>query len=225
MTTIVNYGTIRLTVVVNHDLKGKNSKMGEITRLMDHTGSEKINRIINTAFKEFSLNGYVKASTNEIVKSAEISKGLLFHYFGSKQNLYDELIDFAFEYTMITIQENMNFRERDFFQRLKRILQIRIAVSKDYPYIFDFLSVVSKENSKDDRTGSFLKENMDFIEKIYSFNIDLSLFRTDIEIDQAINIVRWTFEKILEGEQSDQEKREEGEKYIRTLRSLLYNEE
>ena len=192
---------------------------------MDHTGTEKINSIINSAFEEFSLNGYVKASTNEIVKNAGISKGLLFHYFGNKQRLYEELIDFAFEYTMITIQENMNFRERDFFQRLKRILQIRIAISKDYPYIYNFLSVVSKEQSDDGRTGNFMKENMDFIEKIYSFNIDLSLFREDIEIDQAMNIVRWTFEKILEEDKADQTKREEGEKYIKTLRYLLYKEE
>ena len=199
--------------------------MSRITRLMNHTGTEKINSIINSAFEEFSLNGYVKASTNEIVKNAGISKGLLFHYFGNKQRLYEELIDFAFEYTMITIQENMNFRERDFFQRLKRILQIRIAISKDYPYIYDFLSVVSKEQSDDGRTGNFMKENMDFIEKIYSFNIDLSLFREDIEIDQAMNIVRWTFEKILEEDKADQNKREEGEKYIKTLRDLLYKEE
>ena len=199
--------------------------MSRITHLMDHTGTEKINSIINSAFEEFSLNGYVKASTNEIVKNAGISKGLLFHYFGNKQRLYEELIDFAFEYTMITIQENMNFRERDFFQRLKRILQIRIAISKDYPYIYDFLSVVSKEQSDDGRTGNFMKENMDFIEKIYSFNIDLSLFREDIEIDQAMNIVRWTFEKILEEDKADQNKREEGEKYIKTLRYLLYKEE
>ena len=35
---------------------------------------EKQDRIINAALKEFALKGYDNASTNEIVKSSEISK-------------------------------------------------------------------------------------------------------------------------------------------------------
>ena len=49
---------------------------------------EKQDRMINGALKVFALNGYQKASTDDIVKEAEISKGLLFHYFGSKAGLY-----------------------------------------------------------------------------------------------------------------------------------------
>ena len=39
---------------------------------------EKQDRIINASLKIFALNGYSRASTDEIVKEAEISKGLLF---------------------------------------------------------------------------------------------------------------------------------------------------
>ncbi len=44
--------------------------------------------IINAALKSFALNGYKKTSTDVIVREAGISKGLLFHYFISKQGLY-----------------------------------------------------------------------------------------------------------------------------------------
>jgi len=37
---------------------------------------EKQSRIINAAIKEFVHKGYNKASTNEMVKDADISKGL-----------------------------------------------------------------------------------------------------------------------------------------------------
>ena len=40
---------------------------------------EKQDRIINAAIKEFAQKGYDKASTNEIVKEAGISKGLLYN--------------------------------------------------------------------------------------------------------------------------------------------------
>lgn len=46
---------------------------------------EKQDRILNAALKEFAQKGYQNASTNEIVKEAGISKGLLFHYFNNKR--------------------------------------------------------------------------------------------------------------------------------------------
>ena len=49
--------------------------------------TEKRERIINAALKEFAKNGYDKASTNDIVKEAEISKGSLFNYFNSKNEI------------------------------------------------------------------------------------------------------------------------------------------
>ena len=42
---------------------------------------EKQDRMINAALKVFSQYGYNHASTDEIVKEAQIIKGLLFHYF------------------------------------------------------------------------------------------------------------------------------------------------
>ena len=52
---------------------------------------EKKQIIINSAYKVFSKNNYKKASTNEIVELSNISKGILFHYFKNKFNLYKYL--------------------------------------------------------------------------------------------------------------------------------------
>ena len=49
---------------------------------------EKQDRMINAALKVFGMRGYQFASTDDIVREAGISKGLLFHYFGSKLGLY-----------------------------------------------------------------------------------------------------------------------------------------
>lgn len=44
--------------------------------------------MINAALKVFALNGYRHASTDDIVREAAISKGLLFHYFENKLGVY-----------------------------------------------------------------------------------------------------------------------------------------
>ena len=38
-------------------------------------------RIIKAALEEFGQNGYVAASTNNMCKNHDISKGLLFHHY------------------------------------------------------------------------------------------------------------------------------------------------
>ena len=56
---------------------------------------EKQDRIINAALLVFAQNGYRHAGTDEVVRRACISKGLLFHYFESKLGLYVFLYDYA----------------------------------------------------------------------------------------------------------------------------------
>ncbi len=50
------------------------------------------NKMIEAAIVEFGLHGYEGASTNQICAGASISKGLLYHYFKSKENLFLETL-------------------------------------------------------------------------------------------------------------------------------------
>ena len=45
---------------------------------------EKQDRMINGAIEVFAKNGFKHASTDDMVKAVDVSKGLWFHYFGSK---------------------------------------------------------------------------------------------------------------------------------------------
>ncbi|MFC6331907.1 TetR/AcrR family transcriptional regulator [Paenibacillus septentrionalis] len=49
-------------------------------------------QILQTALDLFVARGYYGTSTREISKAAGISSGLMFHYFTSKQHIYEELI-------------------------------------------------------------------------------------------------------------------------------------
>ena len=54
---------------------------------------EKQKVILDAAAREFAEHGYQGASTNRIVQTAQIGKGMLFYYFGSKLELYHLLLD------------------------------------------------------------------------------------------------------------------------------------
>lgn len=57
---------------------------------------EKKERIITAAMVEFGKYGYENSSTNRIVKDCGISKGSLFKYFKSKEELYFYLVELIF---------------------------------------------------------------------------------------------------------------------------------
>ena len=54
---------------------------------------EKQKAILDAAAREFAEHGFQGASTNRIVQDAQIGKGMLFYYFGSKLELYHTLLD------------------------------------------------------------------------------------------------------------------------------------
>ncbi len=60
----------------------------EIQSPPENKNSDSKNKIIEAALQEFGEHGYDGASTNQICLAAGISKGLLYHYFKSKENLF-----------------------------------------------------------------------------------------------------------------------------------------
>ena len=106
---------------------------------------EKQDRMINAALKVFSEYGYYHASTDEIVKNAQISKGLLFHYFGSKIGIYAFLYDYATRFVTLELTANVEKNENGYFELYHQILSAKVAAMSQYPYIFLYLNKADEE--------------------------------------------------------------------------------
>ncbi|MGG3561504.1 TetR/AcrR family transcriptional regulator [Neobacillus rhizosphaerae] len=164
--------------------------------------SEKQNRIINAAIQEFAQKGYSIASTNEIVKEAGISKGLLFHYFQNKKQLFLFLFDSCVELITDDFYKKIDLSETDFFQRIRQSVLIKMELLAQYPNIFKFVEKAYLDDSADIQTEMQKKIrelNHINIGKIYE-GIDISKFRDDIDIQKIFKIITWTFEKLSDEE-------------------------
>ncbi|MGO1368341.1 TetR/AcrR family transcriptional regulator [Senegalia sp. (in: firmicutes)] len=156
---------------------------------------EKQDRIINSALEEFSKNSFEKASTNNIVKNAEISKGLLYHYFGTKKKLYEFLKEFTIRETIKNIEGNIDWDERDLLLRIKEAGIIKLKMTDKYPYIFNFFAKIFEDSSVDEMKNLTDNYSLGLVDKIYTKNIDFSIFRDDIDRKKIFDIINWTFEK------------------------------
>lgn len=101
---------------------------------------EKQDRMINAALKIFALRGYRHASTDDIVREAAISKGLLFHYFESKLGVYDFIYDYSVRYMILELRSNVDSKEKDLFEVMKQIERARMHAMRGYPYMQQFLN-------------------------------------------------------------------------------------
>ena len=100
---------------------------------------EKQDRIINAGLKVFAKYGYRHATTDEIVKEAGISKGLLFHYFTNKVGVYVFLMDYSVRFLLLEFSRTVKEDTTNFFELLKQMENGKLAVLKNYPYMQAFL--------------------------------------------------------------------------------------
>jgi TetR/AcrR family transcriptional regulator len=157
---------------------------------------EKQNRIINSAIKVFAQKGYQTASTNEIVKEAEISKGLLFHYFTNKKELYLFLYDHLIGILSEKIFEKVDWDEKEIFSKYRQVALIKLELFQQYPSMFDFIKAVYVEDAeevKPDLERRLQEMVSSSYQKLFT-EIDYSPFKEEVDIPRAINIIFWTME-------------------------------
>lgn len=195
--------------------------------------SEKRNRIIQSAMQEFS-KGYSAANTDEITKNAGISKGLLFHYFGSKKGLFLFLMKYAAK-TVSSEYIKVSVDSRDFLENLWKMSLLAIELTFQYPILYKFLTkgVFSlNEVFPDGLPKDIHNPSGDIMIQIYQ-NTDISLFRDDIDMEKARNIIIWTMkgfsDKLLVyGSDIENYKvhydeiTKELKEYLKILRKILY---
>ncbi len=157
---------------------------------------EKQERIINAALREFSEKGFDKASTNEIVKTAGISKGLLFHYFHNKKELFLYLYNYSLDVVTRDFYEKVDFSERDMFRRFRHMSLLKLELISKFPEMLDFVLTAYLDNSAEIK-NELSANNADRLKSIYARifqDIDTSCFKKGVDVKRAIEIFMWTLE-------------------------------
>lgn len=151
---------------------------------------EKQDRMINGAMKVFALNGYEKASTDVIIKEAGISKGLLFHYFGSKKNLYEFVVEYCGRYLSVELAAGISDAEKNIFERIRLAEEAKLRMLKNYPYLDLLLICVQSEIHPD--AAECAKNWADKVDSLYESLIngaaDEALLRGSLTLESAREI-------------------------------------
>lgn len=191
---------------------------------------EKQDRMINAALKVFAMNGYEHASTDDIVREAGISKGLLFHYFLSKIGLYSFIYDYSVKYLMLELSTGVSKGETDYFDLVRQIREAELQVMYNYPYMLQFLNESKKENvsealmATEDKRGVLPHQYNQLMRRA-----DLSHFKPETDIEKLTKMIELTVqglmtERFVNGDFQPELFGEEIDKYLIMLKKMSYQE-
>ena len=157
----------------------------------ENVDKKKQRRIIDAALKEFSDKGYVKANTNVICKSADISKGLLFHYFGSKKNLYAYVLDNVTREMMRRLTEYMPSGQMDLFDLITEVSTAKLRIGLEMPegYRLIYEAFVNTPKELEDTVSHKFREVLGGQREAFDKLVDESKFKEGIDKKRAIDLI------------------------------------
>ncbi len=152
---------------------------------------EKQSTIIDAALDAFGRNGYKKTSVSDIANAAGISKAMVFHYFGTKKDLYFYLLNFSSNMIMDEINDKFDSSVTDFFERIIMATMLKMAVIKKHPATLSYLSSVFYETNEEVKDGiiSLMSQGDSFRNKIALEGIDYSKFKDSVDVKLVMKML------------------------------------
>lgn len=183
--------------------------------------------MINASLKMFGSYGYRFASTDDIVKEAGISKGLLFHYFGSKLGVYTFVYDYSVRFMTMELKNAVQPDETDFFNLYIQIEQGKLQVLKNYPCMQLFLDKCNTENVSEALLA--IEEKRREIEALYQSifsQADLSRLPKYLDVEKLRYMLHSTLLTLMESHFTERDFHaemvyEENVAYIELLRAMV----
>jgi TetR/AcrR family transcriptional regulator len=162
---------------------------------------KKQDKILDAAIIEFSKSGYEKASTNKIVEHAGIGKGMLFHYFNSKKELFNDLVEISIKYVEEDFINQIDRSKSDFIEKSKSVAQAKMNAMKKNRKPFDLMGQLylhNFEGMSEDQIERGKKIQKELYKVLYE-DVDTSYFREDIAPEVIMKLIQWS----IEGYQSE----------------------
>lgn len=158
---------------------------------------EKQDRMINAALKVFAENGFRRASTDEMVKEAGVSKGLLFHYFGSKMGLYQFICNYSVKYMLMEMTGTVNSEETDYFKICRQMEKAKTEAMKNFPYMQMFL--LGAEREDDAEALSVVRDSAGELLETYDHILKRVVFRggEHISLERLVKLVNYALQGLL----------------------------
>ena len=185
-------------------------------------------RILESALAEFSEQGYGASSVNTISNGEGLSKGIIYHYFPTKDDLYLACVEECFQMLTGHLQSHTNMEGQTAEERLEQYFRVRLDFFEQNPqYQRIFCDAVIMppahlEDSTQEKKAPFDRFNIDSLNRM----LEPVSLRSDLSREDVVDTFRQYQDYInARYQMTGSEKidiRDHEESCRRALRILLY---
>lgn len=189
---------------------------------------EKQSQIISAGFYCFGKLGYKKTSASNIAQEANISKAMVFHYFGNKKGLYVYLMNYACDLMENEIKNQHDLNNHDFFDYILLDIQVKENLLKQQPHLLLFMASLLQETDLEviEEIQKLKERGLDFHQTNYLNTVDYSKFKTDVDPQLVLDLITSYVTTITQNTHSDLENSfNKIYTCINMLRNNLYKQE
>lgn len=125
---------------------------------------------------------------------------MLFYYFNSKEQLFHHLVEHGIEYMTREYLNRLGEHETDFIEKYRQAAKVKMRVYVSRPHLLTFLSSLYLSNEVElprELTARLTEITEESYARIFS-NIDISLFREDLDPDRVIKLIKWSLDGYAE---------------------------
>lgn len=149
-------------------------------------------KIMDSALKEFGDKSYAEASLNTICKEGNISKGIIYHYFKDKDELFLACMKECFDALTAYLKKQVSVDEKPADWLLKQYFDARMVFFKQNPaYLKLFSSAVIMPPPHLAASISGIRKDFDALNvEVFTALLKRVSLRSDITIEEAVNELR-----------------------------------
>ncbi|WP_432663679.1 TetR/AcrR family transcriptional regulator [Wukongibacter baidiensis] len=160
--------------------------------------------LIEVALEQFSNRGYVKASINDILRDAGMSKGTFYYHFENKEDLYLYLIGILIEKKKNHFTREIkaeDYKNNDFFSLLRLLTKSGMEFARENQSFYKFSERFIRERGTDIYETALKKYNFqdnEYFEYLVGDAIKRGEFREDLPEEFIKNIINYLFTHTVE---------------------------
>lgn len=157
-------------------------------------------RVIEAALDEFAEKDYEAASLNNIIARAGISKGSMYYYFASKEDLYVYLINHVMEVKELFLNQALSKAEKpvsemNFFENLEfqMLASVDFATEHYRPHQLSIrLQNMDEGPLKERLFGDLTRAFEDYVKQMVDSAMQAGEIRADFDSDFVVRILKFT---------------------------------
>ena len=155
-------------------------------------GVDKREHIMNTAVSLFAVNGFEGTSVRDIAAAADVNLAMINYYFGSKEKLFESIVEYNVSYTRNMLDEVSSNTLLSSIQKIEKVIEIyvkRLFSNREFHKVLNHELMLNQRAELGEAILIVLSKNLEVISRIIETGIKKKEFK---KVDVALTVATLT---------------------------------